>query len=110
MDWQKVARSLSSAELSQRLSSLASASNLEQQGGEEGSRIREALLHAQPEEREEIVQTYMREQVARVLGASASKLDADRPLNELGLDSLMGVELRNRVEGDLALSLPMRLL
>jgi len=108
MDWQKVARSVSSAELSQRLSSLASASNLEQQGGEEGSRIREALLHAQPEEREEIVQTYIREQVARVLGASASKLDADRPLNELGLDSLMGVELRNRVEGDLPLSLPMR--
>jgi acyl transferase domain-containing protein/NADPH:quinone reductase-like Zn-dependent oxidoreductase/SAM-dependent methyltransferase/acyl carrier protein len=108
MDWQKVARSLSSAELSQQLSSLASASNLEQQGGEEGSRIREALLHAQPEEREEIVQTYIREQAARVLGAAASKLDADRPLNELGLDSLMGVELRNRVEGDLALALPMR--
>ena len=68
----------------------------------------EALFHAQPEEREEIVQTYIREQVARVLGASASKLDADRPLNELGLDSLMGVELRNRVEGNLALSLPVQ--
>ena len=108
MDWQKVARSLSTAELSQRLSALAGASSLEQQGGEEGSRIREALLHAKPEEREEIVQTYIREQVARVLGASASKLDADRPLNELGLDSLMGVELKNRVESDLALSLPMR--
>jgi NADPH:quinone reductase-like Zn-dependent oxidoreductase/acyl carrier protein len=108
MDWQKVARSLSTAELSQRLSALAGASTLEQQGGEEGSRIREALLHAKPEECEEIVQTYIREQVARVLGASASKLDADRPLNELGLDSLMGVELRNRVESDLALSLSMR--
>jgi NADPH:quinone reductase-like Zn-dependent oxidoreductase/aryl carrier-like protein len=108
MDWQKVARSISTAALSQRLSALAGASSLEQQGGEEGSRIREGLLHANPEEREEIVQTYIREQVARVLGASASKLDVDRPLNELGLDSLMGVELRNRVETDLALSLPMR--
>jgi NAD(P)-dependent dehydrogenase (short-subunit alcohol dehydrogenase family)/acyl carrier protein len=108
MDWQKIAGSISTAELSQRLSSLVSTSSLEQQGGEEGSHIREGLLRAKPEEREEIVQTYIREQVARVLGASASKLDADRPLNELGLDSLMGVELRNRVEGDLALSLPMR--
>jgi NADPH:quinone reductase-like Zn-dependent oxidoreductase/acyl carrier protein len=108
MDWQKVARSLSTTELSQMLSALAGTSTLEQQGGEEGSRIREALLHAKPEKCEEIVQTYIREQVARVLGASASKLDADRPLNELGLDSLMGVELRNRVESDLALSVPMR--
>jgi NADPH:quinone reductase-like Zn-dependent oxidoreductase/NAD(P)-dependent dehydrogenase (short-subunit alcohol dehydrogenase family)/acyl carrier protein len=108
MDWQKVARSLSTAELSQRLSALAGASSLEQQGGEEGSRIREGLLRAKPEEREEIVQTYIREQVARVLGTSASKLETDRPLNELGLDSLMGVELRNRVQSDLALSLPMR--
>jgi acyl carrier protein len=108
MDWQKVAKSLSTAELSQMLSALAGASTLEQQGGEEGSRIREVVLQAKAEEREEIIQTYIREQVARVLGASASKLDADRPLNELGLDSLMGVELKNRVESDLTLSLPMR--
>lgn len=108
MDWQKVAKSLSTAELSQMLSGLAGATTIEQQGGEEGSRIRETLLRAKPEECEEIVQTYIREQVARVLGASPSKLDADRPLTELGLDSLMGVELRNRVESDLALSLPMR--
>jgi NADPH:quinone reductase-like Zn-dependent oxidoreductase/acyl carrier protein len=108
MDWQKVARSISTSALSQRLSALAGPSSLEQQGGEEGSRLQEALLHADPERREEIVRIYIREQVARVLGASASKLDVDRPLNELGLDSLMGVELRNRVETDLALSLPMR--
>jgi acyl carrier protein len=48
----------------------------------------------------------LREQVARVLGASAEKLDLDRPLTDLGLDSLMAVELRNWIEGDLRLSLP----
>jgi acyl carrier protein len=108
MDWQKVAKSLSTTELSQMLSALAGMSTLEQQAGEEGSRIREVLLQAKPLEREEVIQTYIREQVARVLGASASKLDSDRPLNELGLDSLMGVELKNRVESELTLSLPMR--
>ena len=107
MDWHKVAKSTSRAEVPQRLSSLIGASGIEPQGGEEGSRLREALLHATREEREAIVQTYIREQVARVLGASAAKLDIDRPLNELGLDSLMSVELKNRVEGDVALSLPM---
>jgi len=45
--------------------------------------------------------------VARVLGTAATKLDVDRPLSDLGLDSLMSVELKNRVEGDVALSLPM---
>jgi NADPH:quinone reductase-like Zn-dependent oxidoreductase/aryl carrier-like protein len=107
MDWHKVATSTSRAEVPQRLSSLIGASGIEPQGGEEGSRLREALLHATPEEREAIVQTYIREQVARVLGASPAKLDIDRPLNELGLDSLMSVELKNRVEGDGVLSLPM---
>jgi acyl carrier protein len=90
------------------LTALAGTSTLEQKGGDEGNRIREVLLQAKPDECEEIVQAYIREQVARVLGASAAKLDADRPLNELGLDSLMGVELKNRVESDLAQSLPMR--
>jgi NADPH:quinone reductase-like Zn-dependent oxidoreductase/SAM-dependent methyltransferase/acyl carrier protein len=106
MDWHQVAKSTSRAEVPQRLSLLTGASGIEQQGGEEGSQLQEALLHATPEEREAIVQTYIREQVARVLGASAAKLDIDRPLNELGLDSLMSVELKNRVEGDVALSLP----
>ena len=106
MDWHKVATSTSRGGVSQLLSSLIGANGTEPQGGEEGSRLREAVLHAKPEERETIVQTYIREQVARVLGASAAKLDIDRPLNELGLDSLMSVELKNRVEREGALSLP----
>lgn len=107
IDWQKMASLASKAQVPQRLSSLIG-ENTEQQRGEEGSRIREALLHAKEEEREEIVRTYICEQVARVLGTSAAKLDVDRPLNELGLDSLMAIELKNRIESDLALSLPTR--
>ncbi len=108
MDWQKVARSMGGVALAQRFSSLLVTGDADQQGGQEGGRIREALRQAKPEERVEIVQTYIREQVARVLGISAANLDPDRPLNELGLDSLMGIELKNRIEGDLALSLPAR--
>jgi NADP-dependent 3-hydroxy acid dehydrogenase YdfG/acyl carrier protein len=108
IDWQKIAMSVPGGAIPQRLSSLASSGIFDQQGGEEGSRIREALLHASPEEQEAIVQAYIREQVARVLGASADALDADQTLNELGLDSLMGVELKNRVESDLSITVPMR--
>jgi acyl carrier protein len=52
--------------------------------------------------------------VARVLGLSRdvlSNLDTTHSLNKLGIDSLMGVELKNRIEIDLGVDIPvMRLL
>jgi len=41
-----------------------------------------------------------------VLGAAPAKLDVEKSLTQLGLDSLMAVELRNWIEGELRLSLP----
>jgi acyl carrier protein len=53
-----------------------------------------------------MLETLVRNQVARVLGIVPSKLDVEKPLSELGLDSLMAVELKNWVESDLRLNLP----
>jgi amino acid adenylation domain-containing protein len=47
-----------------------------------------------PARRHERLAEYLRERVARVLGLPPGKLDPDRPLNTLGLDSLMAMELR----------------
>ena len=68
---------------------------------------REALLAAEPAERHQLLQSYLSEQVARVLGLSASKLDVQQPLSNLGLDSLMAVELKNRIAVDLGVNVPM---
>ncbi|MGB6553888.1 MAG: beta-ketoacyl synthase N-terminal-like domain-containing protein [Candidatus Binataceae bacterium] len=68
---------------------------------------RDALLAAAPEERRELVQSYLAEIVARVLGLPASKVDVQQPLSNLGLDSLMAVELKNRIAVDLGVNVPM---
>ena len=77
------------------------------QQGEKKFLTRDALLAAQPQERHRLLQSYLSEQVARVLGLSASRLDVHQPLSNLGLDSLMAVELKNRIALDLGVNVPM---
>jgi aryl carrier-like protein len=67
---------------------------------------RDALLAAEPAERRQLVRSYLSEQVARVFGLSPSKLDVQQPLSHLGLDSLMAVELKNRIAVDLGVNVP----
>jgi acyl carrier protein len=66
----------------------------------------EKLRSAPSSSRRELLVSLVRAEVARVLGASESEVDPNRPLNELGLDSLMAVELQNWIESDLRLQLP----
>ena len=68
---------------------------------------RSAILDAVPAERAQMLESYVNEQVARVLGLSPSQLDIQQPLTNLGLDSLMAVELKNRISADLGVNVPM---
>ncbi|MCC7274573.1 MAG: SDR family NAD(P)-dependent oxidoreductase, partial [Alphaproteobacteria bacterium] len=47
------------------------------------------------------------EEIARVLRLPAKEVDRHRPLAEIGMDSLMMLELRTTVEGTLQIELPM---
>jgi thioesterase domain-containing protein len=78
----------------------------ESSGNENRTQIKESLSEATVEERAAILEPYIRDQVGRVLRIPAAKLDIQRPLNQMGLDSLMAVELKNRIEGDLEVALP----
>ena len=66
----------------------------------------DAVRSAAPEERRGLLDVLVRDKVARVLGNSADQLDVEKPLLNLGIDSLMAVELRNWVEQELRVSLP----
>jgi acyl transferase domain-containing protein/acyl carrier protein len=71
-----------------------------------------ASVEAQtPGQRRLAVHDHVRETVARVIGQKDSaRIDPRQPLSELGLDSLMAIELRNRLEKDTALALHTTLL
>ena len=60
-----------------------------------------------PEARAEVLATYLRAEAARVLGFLPERLDPSVPLSSFGFDSLMAVQLKNRIEADLGAVLPM---
>jgi myxalamid-type polyketide synthase MxaB len=49
---------------------------------------------------------YLQAEVARLVGFPAEQVELDTGLNELGVDSLMAVRLRNRLKADRNLEIP----
>jgi thioesterase domain-containing protein/NAD(P)-dependent dehydrogenase (short-subunit alcohol dehydrogenase family)/acyl carrier protein len=76
--------------------------------GEERQRghARAQILQAPPEQQAELTAHYVAQVISRTLGVAQDRLDNERPLVELGLDSLMAVELVNQLESDLDVRIP----
>ena len=65
------------------------------------------ILEAPPDKRQGLVEELIAAQVAAVLGTESSRIDRETPLTNLGLDSLMAIELVNRIEEKLGFAMPM---
>ncbi|MEM8664630.1 MAG: SDR family NAD(P)-dependent oxidoreductase, partial [Pseudomonadota bacterium] len=73
----------------------------------EAAALREEILAATGSARAEKLAAYMEGLLAAVLRLDPSEtIERSRPLQELGLDSLVGIQLRNRVRSDLSVELP----
>src|SRR5262249_8543623 len=70
----------------------------------------ERLASAQPSARERLLVAFLRVQLERVLRLREGQIEEDTPLTSLGMDSLMGLELRNRIESALGITAPATLL
>jgi len=61
------------------------------------------ILVTDPTEGMSLLESMLREQVAKVLSISTAKLDIEKSLTQMGLDSLMAVELSHRFKKELNL-------
>ncbi len=67
---------------------------------------RAALMAESPEDRRVMLEAYLRKQIAGVVGIDPEQIAMDQSLMNLGIDSLMAIELKNTVESRLGLTLP----
>ena len=111
-DWSRLDKATMPIGRTPRLSAVArsvdeSASESEAPHGQ----MREAVLNCEPGDRPAMLRSFMIEIVAGALGASPARIESDRSLTLMGLDSLMAVDLQTRVSKQLGCEIPsMRLL
>ena len=100
--WRQFFRSMQENPLLERI--LASVER--QDGGGVTSDWRLMIESAAPKDREPIITAAVRDVVGSVLRVKPDSLRDDQPLTDLGLDSLMGVEIENSLEATIGVALP----
>ncbi|MGH2413600.1 MAG: acyl carrier protein, partial [Microcystaceae cyanobacterium] len=73
----------------------------------EQSLTRHEILSVNSQEQQLLLTSYLKKQVAKLVGVSDSSIDLYQPFNHLGFDSLMAVSLNNRIKSDLEVDIPM---
>jgi acyl transferase domain-containing protein/thioesterase domain-containing protein/acyl carrier protein len=69
--------------------------------------FRHELLAVDADRRTAMLREYFADELCRIMGIERPQLDLEQPLNEIGMDSLLAMELKTNLELRLAFTLPM---
>jgi phthiocerol/phenolphthiocerol synthesis type-I polyketide synthase C len=105
LDWGALARFLPSA-TNPRYQMLHHLRGSGSGSAEGASDLRRELERMEPVELLETLKGLLKEEIGNILRVAPDKLDENRSLLEVGMDSLMGVELMTSLETNLGLSIP----
>lgn len=105
IDWSKLGRSRSGKPVQPLLRQILKTK--EQTTSSEAMLTIDQIKNISFDQREQALQNYARAQVARILESdSAQSINPSQLLINLGMDSLMAVELKNKIDSDLHVNLP----
>ena len=105
MEWGAMSRFLSSS-TGPRFSMLRHLRSSSNAAGEGSTDLRRELELLEPAELLETLKGLLKEEIGNILRVAPDKLDENRSLLEVGMDSLMGVELMSSLENNLGISIP----
>jgi acyl transferase domain-containing protein len=107
IDWRAWHQSYGGLAVAPYLSLLVSAEGSVVTGRHANDKIREQISAAQPERRGEMVNDYLAKEAARILKLPLASVDPEKPISNLGFDSLMSIELKNQIDIDLGVNVAM---
>ncbi|QXJ21818.1 type I polyketide synthase [Actinomadura graeca] len=111
VDWSRWASASAASGGSPLVSELVAAAGAEAAAAGDtvrrGTLTADGLAAADPGDRRELLEAYLRVEIARALDMPPGRLDVEEPMNSVGLDSLVAVGIKNQIEVDLGISVPM---
>lgn len=109
MNWPKYGKYNTMASKSLRFQHLINESVTEDESktGDDGSKsIYEAVIAATPDNQILILKEYLGQQIARIFEIPEQSLELEKSLTEMGLDSLMAVEMQSIISDKLSINYP----
>ena len=107
IDWEEWQRSYGGLGRAPYLSLVLSSAASSERHSEGAGEKRNQVLQASVETREELLRSYLQEQMARILKIPLTAVDPNESISNIGFDSLMSIELKNQIEAELGVAVAM---
>ncbi|MES1244746.1 MAG: SDR family NAD(P)-dependent oxidoreductase [Acidobacteriota bacterium] len=108
IDWERWAEAHPGARRTGRYSRLIAGPA--ENGGPEAPSLAATVRQARPEERSRLVRDFLRDRLARVMRLPADRVELELSLDNMGVDSLMGMEMVGAIRSELGIEIPAMLL